>query len=414
MRLIPPTVLVAALLWPCGARATTPSASDESAATTPPKKDPPGELAAIVPPRKDRPRLELHGGAYFWYYQPLSITADASPDDGNLELYLASLDFEGRLDDFGIVLHPRFRDSEAREFFTSNVWIEEAYAYYEHPYITAKAGKVYSRFSPLSDGTFYGSVPYFDGLKLDSNYGLSLEGSFETEGGVGFGYSGQYFLLDGGTNGSLRHRDTVWVDNTLVCDPNAAAGGGAACDPDGDSVHRNHTVVFRLDPSYRFNQKASLRFGAAFQHTYVNFTEATGLEPDNVFRVGGDVSLVYGPVRAFAEFVAQFGKTVTNYPITPIPATMTTPAVAGRSSGHNHYVLAGAEAQLWRFTARYSFSHVNYRDLDVTEWLHLPGVALAVHDNVAVMLEYAYWRRTDPGRSSTLDNSLNGVVHARF
>jgi hypothetical protein len=397
MRLISSLVLAAALSFAAGEARATPleeKTTEKSADPAVPTEAPVGELAPIVPPRNVLPRVELHGGAYFWYYQPLSVTADdVGPEDSNIELYLASLEFEGRLDDFGLVLNPRFRDSEAREFFTSNVWIEEAYAFYEREYLTTKIGKVYHQFSRLSDNTFYGNIPYFDGFKLDANYGISFEGSFESKQGFGLGYYGQYFLLDGGTNGSLRNRDTVWVE---------------------DDVHRKHTLVLRLEPSFRFNKLASIRLGVAGEHTYVDFTPRTGLAPQNVYRVAADLSLAYGPVRAFGEYIGQFGKTVTDYPFPRKPATTTTPAEPGRSSGRNHYVLAGAEAQAWRITGRYSFSMVNYYDLGVTELLHLPGASIALHDNVSLILEYAYWRKMDPGQATTEDNSMNITVYARF
>lgn len=395
MRLISSLVLAAALLLSAREARATPleeKEGEKSADPAAPIVASPGELAPIVPPRQVLPRVELHGGAYFWYYQPLSVTADAGPEDSNIELYLASLEFEGRLDDFGLVLNPRFRDSEAREFFTSNVWIEEAYAFYERQYLTAKLGKVYRQFSRLSDNTFYGNIAYFDGFKFDANYGLSLEGSAETKEGFSIGYYGQYFLLDGGTNGSLRNRDTVWVE---------------------DDVHRHHTLVLRLEPGFRFNKQSSIRLGLAGEHTYVDFTTRTGLDPQNVFRVAADLSLAYGPVRVFGEYIGQFGKTVTDYPFTRKPAT-TTPAEPGRSSGENHYMLAGVEAQFWRITGRYGFSMVNYKELGVTESLHLPGASIALHDNVSLIFEYAYWRRMDPSRPSTLDNSVNITVYARF
>ena len=396
MRLISSLVLALTLLASAREARATPleeKPSEKSPEPAPPNDAAPvGELAPIVPPRNVLPRVELHGGAYFWYYQPLSTTVDASPSDSNIELYLASLEFQGRLDDFGLVLNPRFRDSEAREFFTSNVWIEQAYAFYERQYLTAKLGKVYRQFSRLWDNGFYGNIPYFDGFKLDANYGLSLEGSYEAPEGFGIAYYGQYFLLDAGTNGSLRNRDTVWVE---------------------DDVHRHHTLVLRLDPSFRFNKQASIRLGLAGEHTYVDFTTRTGLEPQNVLRVAADLSLAYGPVRAFGEYIGQFGKTVTDYPF-PRKAAGITPAEPGRSSGKNHYMMAGAEAQLWRITGRYSFSMVNYNELGVTESLHLPGATITLHDNVSLIVEYAYWRRMDPGRASTLDNSLNITVYARF
>ena len=109
-------------------------------------------------------------------------------------------------------------------------------------------------------------------------------------------------------------------------------------------MHRHHTGVLRIEPAFRFNKQASLRLGLAGEHTYLDFTSRTGLEPQHVYRVAADLSLAYGPVRAFGEYIGQFGKTVTDYPFPRKPAT-TTPAEPGRSSGRNHYVMAGAEAE---------------------------------------------------------------------
>ena len=52
--------------------------------------------------------------------------------------------------------------------------------------------------------------PHFDGIKYESDMGLSVEGAFEW-GGFGLAYAAQYFFADAQTNGSLRDRETVWV-----------------------------------------------------------------------------------------------------------------------------------------------------------------------------------------------------------
>jgi hypothetical protein len=362
----------------------------------------PGELPPLTAPRSDLPRVELHGGAFLWYYQPIPADTFKPQPENNIELYLASLEFTGRLDDFGLYLNPRFRDSKVREFFTSNVWVEEAYAFWEKEYVTAKAGKIYKRFSRFWDDTFYGSMPYFDGFKLDSNYGLSFEGIADTKTGFAIGYWGQYFVVDGGTNGSLRSRDTVWVSEKVTEDGKASSR----------TPSRNHSTVLRVEPSYTFDERTSLRVGIAGEYAYVDFKN---IRPSHVFRFGTDVSFVYAPVRLFGEFITQVGQTVTDYPIEPVFAADGSLVTAGKASRHNHYALLGAEFQWWKLTARYSFSLVSYRDIPVTEVLHVPGVTLAVHDNVNLMLEYAFWKRSDPGDVSVvLDNSLNSVIYARF
>lgn len=365
--------------------------ADPKAETKIPIKSAPGELPPAMVSYLTLPRVDIHGSAVFWYYQPIKPETIEGNPQSNLELYLASLDFTGRVGDFGLYLNPRFRDSEAREFFTSNVWVEEAYAFWESPFVSVKVGKLYQQFSRIWDDTFYGSLPYFDGFKLDSNYGLSIDGLVETKGGFGLGYYAQYFLLDGGTNGSLRDRDTVWVAN---------------------KVHRNHTTLLRVEPSFRFNDKSSLRLGAAGEYTYVNFKT---IPASNVFRASVDMSLTYNPVRLFAEYIYQSGQTALDYPIAPKPAMGTQAAQPGRGSLSNHYVLAGTEVQIGPVLARYAFSMVRYGDFPITEMLSVPGVTISVHENVSIMLEYAYWNRMEPGdKTVILDNSLNGIITGRF
>lgn len=368
-----------------GAKPSDNATSNTSAAA----RGAPGELSPVPTPAGLVPKLEIHGGATLWLYLPIDRESIEGQPQNNLELYLASLNVTGRLGTFGIYFNPSFRDSEARDFFTSNVWVEQAYAFWESQYLTLKLGKIHQALSLLEDDTFYYNIPYFDGLKYDSNYGVSGEGGYEHENGFGVTYYGQYFLLDAGTNGSLRDRDTVWVDK---------------------DVHRHHTTVLRVQPYYRFNEKASLRAGFAAEYTYVDFVES---RPSHVFRFSGDASFVYGPVRVFGEFLSQSGQTVVNFPIASKPtATGTTP---GQASSHNRYALAGAEARLGPVTLRYAFSMAKYRDVSVTEMLHVPGITFTPQENICFMLEYVFWNHLGPGpASSTIDNSINLSTSGHF
>lgn len=391
------------------APATPPSpASQSPASQTPTAQSPatpspaapalpsPGEYARATTATGILPQLEMHGTAYFLYYQPLSQVdvpfpgaKPLTPSDRTFSLPFASLELRGRLNNAGVYFNPRFSDDKPRAFFMSNVWIQQVYAFYELPELTLKLGKIENLLSRLSDDTFYGSLPFSDGIKLDMDHGVSLEGSVSSSSGFGLGYDLQYFLVDGKTNGSIRERDTVWIK------------GG----------HRRHIAVLRLEPFYRFSSTSSVRFGVAGQFFRADLGKGN---EHNVIRFAADMSLVTGPFRIFGEVISQTGKTVTDYPFAAVPATDGKPAQPGRASAHNLYGLAGAEVQVGAFTPRYSFSVVRYRDVNVTEILHIPGLAITLQENAAVLLEYGYWYRQDGRRSWVLDNSFNAALQTRF
>ena len=143
--------------------------------------------------------FDLHGGALLWSYTPFQEGVK-----NKAELYDAYLTFDVPFNDFGFHFEPRFRDSKLRPFFQSNVWVQEIYTSWKIPEIpigTLKAGKEYSRFGRFWDGSFFGNIPYFDGMKLDPDIGLSLENTVDMGHGLDLTYSAQYFVNDGGTNG---------------------------------------------------------------------------------------------------------------------------------------------------------------------------------------------------------------------
>lgn len=401
----------------------------------------PGELPPFTIPRKYLPTVQIHGGAYIWFYQPLVTVYTPqhgaeplalTPNDRSLDLYAASLELDARLEDFGVYINPRFRDSKARKFYNSNVWIQQAYAYYTHDFITIKAGKYENVFSRMWDDTFYGSLAYFDGIKLDMDYGVSVEGSVESKNGLGLAYYAQYAYIDGQVNGSLDYRDTLWV-RCQEPSANGSSVGGNNVDvsnvdgqPSLISGRRKNITTVRLEPSYRFSPKVSLRLGAFGQYMRASLPSLVNghcsTEEGDVFRYGADLSFAAGPFKLFGEFIGQHGRTTLDYPKVqglPDPANGDKPRAVGQSSANNFYGLGGAEIQIWRFVPRYAISVVNYRDTDVMELLQVPGVTINLHDNVQLMLEYAYWPRFDSGKpfykgSNFIDQSFNAIVYGKF
>ena len=96
------------------------------------------------------------------------------------------------------------------------------------------------------------------------------------------------------------------------------------------------------------------------------------------------------------------------------PSVSAMGAVPGRPSSHNDYWLAGTEYTVLGFTLHYTFSYVNYRDVSVVEFIHLPGVGYAINGNFSVLADYALWKRVAPEGTSDVDNSLNLAVAAHL
>jgi hypothetical protein len=88
--------------------------------------------------------------------------------------------------------------------------------------------------------------------------------------------------------------------------------------------------------------------------------------------------------------------------------------VPGRASAHNHYLLAGGQYRYQAITLRYNVSNGRYRDVGVSEWMHVPAVAVAVGDNLTVLGEYVNWRRYSPAGNSLIDRSLNLTLQGHF
>jgi hypothetical protein len=370
-----------------------PSPATEGKAADEPPPDslpPPGELPPITFDLGKKLEVAIHGYLQLWFYQPLSQLdpprlADASlgPEDRIFEVYQASLAVSGKYGDFGVYFNPRFRDTRIREFFPSNVWIQQAYGSYTINEVTISAGKIENQTSELDDNSFYLNLPYFDGIKYESDYGLSVEGSHDVGPELNLHWVAQYFFTDGRTNGSLRDRDTVWIEGAT----------------------RRHIGVLRVEPGLRFSPTSSLRFGLAAQAFAVNLGTA---RDQPVLRLDGDLSFVTGPLRLFGEAVFQLGRSVTRYPLEgegPFPS---------RASGRNLYAIAGAGVRIWRFYPRASTSIAHYADVGITEMTIVPGLTFLAHEHLSLLLEYAYWPRFNPTRTLLFDNSLNFVLLGRF
>ena len=360
---------------PRGADASKDGAKDASI----PPKDPPAPKSPI--------KIELHGGAWLFYYQPFQ-----PPEEKPFfRMHVAHLNFDGSIGDFGLFFNASVRDTRMREFYEGPAWVEEGYVYYKHPSVTVKVGKSYSRYGMFWDNSFFGPIHFYDGIKLDPNYGISIEGTAGKDIGLRLNYYGQYFLVDGRTNGSYVARDTISI-------------------PD---ARRRHIAVIRAEPAYHWSRDKSAILGVSGQYFQADIPSLVGNK--DVLRFAVDATINLGPVSVWGEASRQMGQSVMEWPIPPVPATATTPAVPGRASARNDYLLVGGEARIWKFVARYNLSAVRYRDVGVTEFMHQPGLGFNMNDYLQFLVEYAHWTQHDAlGAGKFLDQSVATTIHAYF
>lgn len=399
--------IIAALLGairPAGAEPAGPSANAVApsiAAPPPGGAAPPTLVAQATPPApannqvspaataEPDPALALRvgGGAIIWYYQPF-----LSGYKPNLQLSFVALRIKATYGRFGLYVHPRFRDTKLSPFFAGPVWIEEAYAWADlctGPVpLTLKIGKIHNQLGLFWDNSFYGNIQMFDGLKLSPEHGLSLEGTSGAQDKVGVRYTAQFFPVDGRTNFSSQDRDTVSIPG----------------------ARRRYQAILRSEPFVQLNSTASLKGGVSAEYLQADLPSG----PKDVIRGALDMTLKIGKWGLWGEFLYQKGQTVTDFPYAGRPATDTAPAVPGRASAHNSYVLAGTEYTYGRVTARYNFSYGRYADQSVSEWIHEPAVGVTLTDNLAILTEFVLWQRSAPEGGSLIDRSLAISLSGRF
>lgn len=375
--------------------------SDASSSSGSGSSTSPTDAGAKPAPKVTEIKIDIHGGVWLFYWQPFGISTDpvakargvtGIADESNFfRMHQAHLNFDGSIGNWGMFFNANVRDTKMRDFYTGTAWIEEGYAYYKHPQAWIKIGKSYNRFGLFWDNSFYGNVHFYDGIKLDPNYGISLEGSVGKETGPRLGYYGQYFIMDGRTNGSYVGRDTISIPN----------------------ARRRNIGVARLEPAYFWSKEHSLTFGLSGQYFQADIPAPVGKK--HVFRFGGDFYANIGPVSLWGDYSRQIGQSVTEWPIPPGIDPVTNQPIEGRASAKNDYFLIGAEARIKKVVLRYNFSAVRYNDVAVSEFFHVPGLGYNMNDNLQFLVEFAYWnQKTATGQEALFDRTIATTIHGYF
>lgn len=392
--------------------------------------------------------LLLYSNNYAPAYDPLG-----NKKKHLIDVWRANIVLDAKLERFGIHIDFRARDRGLR-WMPVNSWLEELYASAEFPELGAygplvlKVGKIYNQFGRFWDNSFYGNVHLRDGLKLVPDWGLSFEGTynlpagtFDIPGALSLKYFAQYFVVDGQTSTANNNRDTIALinpsNNTLV--------GG----------RKRDQFVFRVEPTYVLSPTMKFALGASFSHFSADFPDSQSMaammagrglkDIDNksgVTRYGFDLS---GQIMWFgfwAEFTKQSGRHTNAFPYAPradMPATMENEARDGASSDDITYWLAGLNFTWDRFTVQYNYNSATYNNIPVPggmgartthkEWIHNPGMALKISDQLRFLLEFPFWLRKpaaglppyDPekpamatGEQDVIEQQVVATLHGRF
>jgi hypothetical protein len=375
--------------------------------------------------------VRVGGGAILIYSNNYAPKYDQAGNKKKnyFDAWRASIVLDSKLDRYSMHIEFRARDRGLRWMPTS-AWLEECYASAEivavpsnYP-LVLKVGKSYQMFGRIWDNSFYGSIPFRDGLKLDPNYGLSFEGALGALGAFGARYFAQYYILDGATNTSVANRDTI--SQVVPGTTNTSIG-----------ARRRERLIGRIEPFIKLAPDIVFRVGASIDHFIADFADTASAadmaagwrkksndNTEKVTRAGADVSAQVKWFSAWAEYAHQRGAHVTSFPIPPRadnPATMENEARAGRASNDITYYMAGGNFVWTRYTVQYNYSsglYKNIRAIDVMgtpigqhkEWIHNPSVQVAINDQLKLIFEAPIWKREALAGLLPIDPTVKGLT----
>ncbi len=354
--------------------------------------------------------FELGGGIYLFHFAPI----DLEGADANTEVYALFLNVDRSEGPFELHIQGRWRDTKLRPFFPSNVWIQEGWVGYtqdlsdqltEGARVSVRAGKFYQRIGRFWDGSFFGNIQYFDGLKLDPEFGAEVEASAPI-GKVELTAYGQLLLQGDRVNGSLAGRDVEGFDGAQ--EENGFAVGARTAILVAEPGGRPLTVTLGVSG---LSERAELAGGP--RALLVGSDRGQGIvpvprdaDPDEIDvdldHLTVDGELGWGDVLGYVEWTRRstsgFGAAATSLP-----------------GSRADYWLVGAQAAFGPVALRYNYSRSDYDDAGFSEEIHQPGVTLSPVDWAHLILEYDDWTRDGPpALEARIDRSVEIVLLVEF
>lgn len=338
--------------------------------------------------KKDASGLPLTFGAWHWFrFGDNGPGSDGYGIPGLRGTYYWTIDFDPKYKVDGafvqeVGLHAQIRLREQgtfRPFINDEVWPWETYLYAKTNSGTFKAGQIWKRFGLDWDGVFYGNVAYFDGMKLDPDYGVSWEHTFKQSDSFKVDGIAQFYIKEDGINGTIMGSD---AEST-------------------SAITEENTFVLRVVPTWTFNNGSSLALGlsgsvgqldssiAAFDDTYTAWAADLTYTKGN-FKIFGEVAQSHGTINPMRYVSGGPSDRITDY-------------------------LIGASYKTGPVTWRVNYSHGEDDNPGGEQDFFLPGVTVALTPNVDLYAEYVKWT-VDPDNAaeSTYEDGYQLILNWRF
>ncbi len=347
--------------------------------------------------QKKKYQIPLSGGAWDWYHvdehdKNSGFGERSKNGQGGTYFYYIEADPEkkicdgdGFIKDVGVHTQARFRDlSTFRSFFPSKLWLYEAYAKVDTTEGTFKAGKIWRRFGLDWDNSFWGPIEYFDGFKLNPDWGFSWEGTHKFDSTFTLDYFGQFYVHQDGVNGSL-----------------------AGADSESEVGRNNRNISnLRILPKISLTEKTSLELGLSGMEGEIYSRHSANVHHD---AYAFDLSAIHkfgrnAEARVFGEFLESHGTlNLKNY-------------VTGGPSDRAREALAGFNVRYGPVTYRVSYSEAMYAHPSGHQKLWLGGVTLAISKNIDLYVERVRWDATNDTLQThtNFDNGWELALNWRF
>ncbi len=329
------------------------------------------------------------GGAWHWWQKNLIGSGSGYGIPGLRNTYFWYLYFDPAYDagwgrKYGAHVELRMRETNTfRTFIDQKTWPWEAYAYVQDDeWGTLKGGLVYKQFGLFWDGVFFGNAPYFDGFKLDADYGLSWEKTTEIDDCLKVDSYVQFFFHEDQSNGSF---------------------AGADAESVVDYTEQNIGVA-RLVPTWTRSDGSVVALG--FSGLVGQIDSRTALLNDQT--IGGygvDLTYTRGPWKLFAEGMQHFGvMNPTRY-------------VSGGPSNRITNFLGGVHYTRGPVTYRCSYSNSLDANPDGHQNMVVAGMTVTVTENVDLYLEYIHERidgNAVPAADGEVFNAIAFILNWHF
>ncbi len=327
-------------------------------------------------------------GAWHWWHMNRNAPHDlhyGTPALGGTYYYWAKFDpstDENGGTRLGLHVDARARDGDEsfRPFYKSRVWIYEGYVWAEACGFKVEGGQIARRFGldGDGDGSFYGTVPYFDGWNLAPDWGASVEHTCRWGDDITAPSWIQAFVAE------------AKVDSSV---------DGADLESD-DEMRMKLTGVARTVPTWKLSGGDTLALG---------LSATIGKVDDHVSRdhyvTAGAVDLTYthGGAKVFGELLDENGARNDNNYVT-----------GGRSDRATDWILGGSYTYGFA-TLRATMSHGEYKDPGGRQVLYLLGATFALTKNVDFYVEWVRWDMKSQGGARVFaDDSFNFALAWRF